>query len=58
MWCVDVTDDQLLKQINSSGHAPAKYRVIGSVSNNKEFSKAFNCPLGSRMNPENKCLLW
>ena len=35
-----------------------KYRILGSMANSEEFSKAFNCKKGSRMNPENKCKLW
>ena len=33
-------------------------RVIGALVNNEDFSRAFGCPAGSRMNPSNKCLLW
>lgn len=39
-------------------HALPGIRARGSVSNSYEFAKAFNCPLGSPMNPEQKCYLW
>lgn len=39
-------------------HSIAKYRVIGSLSNLPEFSKEFSCPLGSKMNPVKKCVVW
>lgn len=32
--------------------------VITSLSNIPEFSKAFSCPLGSKMNPSKKCPLF
>jgi len=57
MWCTrntEMADVQLLYDV----HAPAKYRVIGTLSNTEEFSEAWNCPLGSPMNPNDKCVLW
>jgi len=39
-------------------HSRGKYRVIGTLSNNEHFSKVFNCPKNSPMNPEKKCLIW
>jgi len=34
------------------------FRVIGALSNFDEFSKEFNCPINSPMNPQNKCKVW
>ncbi|RWS23925.1 Neprilysin-1-like protein [Leptotrombidium deliense] len=39
-------------------HAPDDSRVIVPLQNSQEFAKAFNCKKGSRMNPEEKCVLW
>ncbi|KAG2205425.1 hypothetical protein INT47_007210 [Mucor saturninus] len=39
-------------------HSPFYYRVIGGLQNDPNFSKAFNCPIGSPMNPEKKCSIW
>lgn len=39
-------------------HSPPKYRVVGSLSNLKEFSDEFQCKAGSNMNPKAKCEVW
>lgn len=42
----------------SDQHPPAKYRVIGTLSQFPPFAEVFECPAGSKMNPEEKCHLW
>uniref|UniRef100_A0A0N5B503 Peptidase_M13 domain-containing protein n=1 Tax=Strongyloides papillosus TaxID=174720 RepID=A0A0N5B503_STREA len=45
-------------QINSDTHPPGEIRTNVALSNYKPFSAAFNCPINSNMNPEDKCELW
>ncbi|XP_015588301.1 endothelin-converting enzyme homolog isoform X2 [Cephus cinctus] len=58
VWCSAVTSETMGLQIEKDTHCPAKYRVIGPLSNLNEFSTEFNCPKGSRMNPISKCEVW
>ncbi|KAJ4438863.1 hypothetical protein ANN_14816 [Periplaneta americana] len=58
MWCRAETPAGLDLMQNKDTHSPNRFRVIGSLSNMAEFSEVFECPLGSKMNPEHKCLLW
>ena len=39
-------------------HSPYRNRVNGPLMNSEDFSKTWNCPVGSPMNPSNKCVLW
>ncbi|KAG5878476.1 hypothetical protein JTB14_003163 [Gonioctena quinquepunctata] len=56
-WC-DNPSIKYLRYLENDEHARSKWRVNGVVSNMEEFSEAFNCPAGSKMNPANKCILW
>lgn len=57
-WCSLIRPEKLKLQIEYDPHSPARYRVNVPTSNSVEFSKAFNCPIGSTMNPKDKCHLW
>ncbi|XP_029721735.2 endothelin-converting enzyme 1 [Aedes albopictus] len=46
------------KYLVEDEHSPSKYRVLGVLSNMPEFSEAFQCPSGSKMNPKKKCRVW
>ncbi|XP_067048926.1 endothelin-converting enzyme homolog isoform X4 [Acropora muricata] len=58
IWCSKFRDEAASSQINYGVHSPGKFRVIGSLSNFDEFSKAFGCKKGSPMNPDKKCSVW
>ncbi|KAG8222300.1 hypothetical protein J437_LFUL001842 [Ladona fulva] len=58
MWCGHATDGALRSRVVNGVHAPNRFRVMGTLSNMKEFAEAWGCPAGSPMNPKNKCILW
>lgn len=58
VWCSVNTKEALRLQVLQDPHSPSIFRVIGTLSNSEDFAKEFNCPKGSRMNPENKCDVW
>ncbi|XP_050681594.1 endothelin-converting enzyme 1-like [Leptidea sinapis] len=58
IWCGNSTVGALKSKMVEGVHSPNKIRVIGTLSNFKEFADAWQCPSGSPMNPEHKCVLW
>ncbi|XP_014673152.1 PREDICTED: neprilysin-2-like [Priapulus caudatus] len=58
IWCEASRPEDAIKKIRSSVHSPGTVRVLGPLSNSYEFAKAYNCPLGSTMNPVTKCSVW
>ncbi|XP_023235372.1 endothelin-converting enzyme 1-like [Centruroides sculpturatus] len=58
MWCDSETGGELKSDMNRSEHSPQIFRIIGTVSNMKEFSEAFQCGNDKPMNPVDKCILW
>ncbi|KAL5238849.1 hypothetical protein ACI65C_006259 [Semiaphis heraclei] len=58
VWCSKYRPEALKTEITTNSHSPDRFRVIGPFSNLEDFSNDFRCPLGSKMNPVNKCQVW
>ena len=54
-FCSNLTSAPQNDYLMFHDHRNSDFRVNGPLSNSVEFSKDFNCPVGSRMNPVNKC---
>jgi len=57
-WCTKATDAAIARQVTTDVHSPGEARVWAPIVNQEGFARAFNCPVGSRMNPANKCDLY
>ncbi|XP_015511770.2 neprilysin-2 isoform X1 [Neodiprion lecontei] len=57
-WCSKYRPEAMKLRITTGFHSPGQFRVLGPLSNMKEFAADFNCPTGSPMNPEQKCSVW
>lgn len=59
LWCEDVLPEYKSLIINSDVHSPPMHRVIGTLSNSREFTWVFKCNMrDSRMNPPKKCEIY
>ncbi|XP_064266036.1 kell blood group glycoprotein isoform X3 [Passer domesticus] len=56
--CGHQDPEKLQSSLNTDPHSPLPLRVSGPVSNSQDFSKSFQCPSGSLMNPDKKCRIW
>uniref|UniRef100_A0A0K0EGY1 Peptidase M13 C-terminal domain-containing protein n=1 Tax=Strongyloides stercoralis TaxID=6248 RepID=A0A0K0EGY1_STRER len=57
-WCEMVKKESINYILDTDSHSLGEYRVNIPLQNFPEFGKAFNCPIGSKMNPFKKCHLW
>ncbi|XP_075426969.1 endothelin-converting enzyme 2 isoform X1 [Ascaphus truei] len=58
VWCSVRTSESSHEGLVTDPHSPAKFRVIGTLSNSKDFAEHFNCPKGTPMNPGKHCDVW
>ncbi|XP_046984045.1 neprilysin-2-like isoform X1 [Schistocerca americana] len=57
-WCSKYRVEQMRQSILTDVHPPSRFRILGPFSNQPEFAKDFECPLGCHMNPKRKCQVW
>ncbi|XP_011190405.2 neprilysin-4 [Zeugodacus cucurbitae] len=58
LWCASYKEKHYWEELKNE-HTVDKFRVLGAVTNIEDFSKAYNCPVGSKMNPtKDKCRVW
>lgn len=58
VWCTVDTEHYGKNYVMVNRHSPPKFRVLGALRNSPQFADAFNCPIGSTMNPARKCRVW
>jgi putative endopeptidase len=58
VWCAKTRPEFEKMLITVDVHSPPKWRVNGSVSATPDFAKAFRCKAGSKMQPQNQCVVW
>lgn len=58
VWCSVRTPESSHEGLVTDPHSPDKFRVIGTLSNSRDFVQHFGCPLGSPMNPGKHCEVW
>ncbi|XP_028968876.1 neprilysin-1 [Galendromus occidentalis] len=58
IWCGSMNRQETEAKLRNALHSPGPIRVLGTLANSRDFANAYNCPLGSRMNPVHKCSLW
>jgi putative endopeptidase len=58
VWCENRTPESARLLAKTDPHSPGQYRVIGTVENNADFAKAFNCKPGQKMVSANACRVW
>ena len=58
VWCSLTTPEQARLRVTTDSHSPARFRVLGPITNNAEFAEAFQCAEGTPMHPKTTCEVW
>ncbi|XP_063990613.1 membrane metallo-endopeptidase-like 1 [Diachasmimorpha longicaudata] len=58
LWCSTASPLYYINKAKDEFHSISRLRAIGSLSNMKEFSEAFQCSKTAKMNPQPKCVIW
>lgn len=59
LYCTKYNPEYVENGLFDEDHPPNEFRIIGMLSNNRNFAKDFKCPLRSNMNPTwQKCPTW
>jgi putative endopeptidase len=57
-WMVNMNDESLAQRLMTDVHSPAKFRIIGPLSNMPEFYKIFNVKPTNKMYRKDKVVIW
>ncbi|XP_076638551.1 neprilysin-1 isoform X4 [Colletes latitarsis] len=61
-YCSNMTAEAYILSVELDYHTPQPesndFRVNGIMMNSQAFADAFRCPIGTKMNPPNKCTTW
>jgi putative endopeptidase len=58
IWREKMRTEATINQLRTDSHSPARYRVLGPMSNMPAFAKAFACPAGAPMVAEDPITVW
>jgi putative endopeptidase len=58
VWCENRTPEAARQRARTDPHSPGQYRTNGTLQNNADFAKAFNCKPGQKMVSANACHVW
>jgi len=57
-WCAKVTPEAEETRAHTNPHSPPRWRVNGVIVDQPGFGPAFQCKVGTPMNPDKKCAVW